>query len=145
MDDIRQFKEWQRFFEGADVVDVKTIESRNELRTFVAASFSYHPWWMVMLYRIRTLIVCVLGLVKHEAPEQLPDLKPAQIPFAPGEKATFFTVRLAKEGHYWIAETPPDKHKSLCRHPGRTIDQRSEAVLYCYHCSLSALDRAGIF
>jgi len=110
MDYIRQFKEWQPYFEGADVTDIKTVESRNDLRTFIAAMLSYYPWWIVMLYRVRALVVHVLGLIKHEAPEELPDLKPGQIPFAPGEAASFFTVRMAREDLYWIAETPPDKH-----------------------------------
>jgi hypothetical protein len=112
MDYLRQFKEWQHYFEDADFIDIKTIESRNDLRTFIAAMLSYYPWWLIILYRIRILLVYVLGLVKHEAPEELPDLKPAQIPFNPGERATFFTVRMAKEDVYWIAETPPDKHLS---------------------------------
>jgi len=110
MDYLRQFKEWQHYFEGADFTDIKTIESRNDLRTFIAAMLSYYPWWIVMLYRIRALVVHLLGLVKHEAPEKLPDLKPEQIPFTPGEMATFFTVRTAKENVFWFSETPPDKH-----------------------------------
>ena len=105
-----RFKEWQPYFEGADVTDIKTVESRNDLRTFIAAMLSHYPWWIVMLYRLRALVVHALGLVKHEAPEELPDLKPEQIPFTPGEAATFFIVRMAKEELYWIAETPPDKH-----------------------------------
>ena len=110
MDYLRQFKEWQHYFEGADVTDIKTEVSRNDLRTFIAAMLSYYPWWIVMLYRLRSLVVHVLGLVKHEAPEELPDLKPEQIPFTPGEAATFFIVRMAREDLFWIAETPPDKH-----------------------------------
>ncbi len=110
MEYIRQFKEWQHYFEDADFTDIKTIESRNDLRTFIAAMLSFYPWWIVLLYRVRSLLVRALGLVKHEAPEKLPDLKPAQIPFAPGEQVTFFSVRLAQENTYWIAETPPDRH-----------------------------------
>jgi hypothetical protein len=110
MDYTRQFKEWQHYFEGADFTDIKTIKSRNDLRTFIAAMLSYYPWWIVMLYRIRTLVVHLLGLVKHEKPEELPNLKPEQIPFIPGEEATFFIVRMAQENLYWFAETPPDKH-----------------------------------
>ena len=105
-----QFKQWQPYFEGADVTDIKTVESRNDLRTFIAAMLSHYPWWIVMLYRVRAMVVRILGLVKHEAPEALPDLKPGQIPFTPGEAATFFIVRMAKEDLLWIAETPPDKH-----------------------------------
>ncbi len=110
MDYIRQFKEWQPYFEGADFIDIKIAESKNELRTFIAAMLSYYPWWIVMLYHIRALVVQVLGLVKHEAPEELPNLQPGQIPFTTGEKATFFIVRMVQEDIFWLAETPPDKH-----------------------------------
>jgi len=65
-----------------------------------------------MLYHIRELLVKVLGLVKHEAPEQLPCLRPEDVSFTPGEKVTLFTVRSAKENIYWISETPEDKHLS---------------------------------
>ena len=74
MDYIRQFKEWQHYFEGANFTDIKIVESRNDLRTFIAAMLSHYPRWIVMLYRVRALVVHVLGLVKHEAPEVLPDL-----------------------------------------------------------------------
>lgn len=110
MEYLRQFKEWQYYFEGADFTDIKTIESHNDLRTFIAAMLSYFPWWIVMLYRIRVLVVHILGLVKHDAPEELPDLQPEQIPFTPGQMAAFFIVRMAKENVYWFAETPQDRH-----------------------------------
>ncbi|MDX2501690.1 MAG: DUF2867 domain-containing protein [Deltaproteobacteria bacterium] len=114
MEYLSKFKEWQHYFEGADFTDIKTIESKNDLRTFIAAMLSYYPWWIVMLYRIRALVVHLLGLVKHEAPEELPDLQPGQIPFTPGEAATFFIVRTARENTFWFAETPPDKHLRAC-------------------------------
>ncbi len=110
MDYIRQFKEWQHYFDGADFTDIKIAESKNGLRKFIAAMLSYYPWWIVMLYRIRALVVRVLGLVKHQAPEELPNLQPEQIPFNPGANATFFIVRMAQEDVYWFAETPPDRH-----------------------------------
>jgi hypothetical protein len=97
MDYIRQFKEWQHYFDDADFIDIKTIESRNDLRTFIAAMLSYFPWWILMLYRIRVLVVHALGLIKHAAPEELPNLQPEQIPFVRGEMATFFIVRMAEE------------------------------------------------
>ena len=71
---------------------------------------SYYPGWILFLYRIRGLFVRILGLVKHERPETLPFIKPADLPFSPGENASFFIVRMAKEDTYWISETPPDKH-----------------------------------
>jgi len=32
------------------------------------------------------------------------------ISFTPGEQVTFFIVRRAREGNFWISETPDDKH-----------------------------------
>ena len=73
---------------------------------------SYYPYWVVLLYRVRTVLVKILGLVEHDAPEVLPSLQAADVSFVPGDAVTFFTVRLAKEEHYWIGETPEDKHLS---------------------------------
>jgi hypothetical protein len=58
------------------------------------------------------MLVPILGLVKHESPEELPNLKAEEISFTPGENVTFFIVRSAKEGVYWFSETPEDKHLS---------------------------------
>ena len=100
----------QRYVDGADVIDVKRVEGRNELRTMLAAMLSYYPWWVVRLYRLRKLLVGLLGLAQQAAPVRQPALKPEDVAFTPGAAVTFFTVRAAKEGRYWIAETPPDKH-----------------------------------
>ena len=71
---------------------------------------SYYPWWIVLLYRIREFFVNILGLVKHEKPSELPSIKPEELSFIPGESASFFIVRNAKENIYWVSETPEDKH-----------------------------------
>jgi hypothetical protein len=55
------------------------------------------PWWIVLLYRLRELLVGVLGLVRHSAPLELPKLQLEEVPFSPGDKAAFFTVRGAEE------------------------------------------------
>jgi len=73
---------------------------------------SYYPGWIVFLYRIRAILVKLLGLVKHPVPEALPKLGPQDVSFEMGEMVTFFTVRLAEEKHYWVGETPEDKHLS---------------------------------
>jgi len=93
-----------------DHVDVKTIEGIASLRSFISGMLSYYPWWMIMLYRIREIIVHILNLVKHEKPDILPSIKPENLSFTPGESASFFFVRSAKEDTYWIAESPEDKH-----------------------------------
>ena len=110
MEYIYKFKILDRYFEKADIKDVKVFEGRTTLRRFIAAMLSYYPWWVILLYRIRQMLVSILGLVKHEAPEELPNLEPEDVPFTPGENATFFVVRCAREELFWVSETPEDKH-----------------------------------
>jgi hypothetical protein len=112
MEYINSFKELRQYLDSADYTDIKVFQGKTDMRKFIASMLSFHPWWIIMLYHVRELLVKVLGLVKHEAPEQLPDLKPEDVSFTPGEKVTFFTVRSAKENIYWISETPEDKHLS---------------------------------
>jgi len=110
MEYISEFKVLDKYFEKADVRDVKIFEGRISLRKFIASMLSYYPWWIIQLYRIRQLLVGILGLVKHEAPEELPNLRPEEVSFTPGENATFFIVRCTQEGLFWVSETPADKH-----------------------------------
>ncbi len=107
---IQQQKELHLYFLDIDYIDIKTIEGKTTLREFIAGMLSYYPWWLVMLYRIRGILVSFLGLVKHEKPEELPSFRPEDISFTPGESNSFFIVSKAKEDHYWVSETPDDKH-----------------------------------
>jgi len=110
MEYILKFKELEKYFKNADFTDVKVFEGNTSLRRFIASMLSYYPWWIIQLYRIRKLLVGILGLVKHEAPKELPDLQPEEISFTPGENVTFFIVRCARENLFWVSETPDDKH-----------------------------------
>lgn len=103
-------KELEQYFEGSDYTDIKIFEGGVTLRKFIAGMLSYYPPWLILLYRVRESLVRILGLVKHEAPEVLPDLKPGDVSFNPGENVSFFIVRKAEEDRYWISETPEDKH-----------------------------------
>ena len=76
MEHIHQFKVLEKYIEGADVVDVKVFQGQTSLRAFIASMLSYYPWWVVGLYRIRKLLVGVLGLARQATPEKLPDLNP---------------------------------------------------------------------
>lgn len=73
---IKKYKGLEIYFQKADHIDVKTIESDVDLRSFISGMLSYYPWWMVSLYRIREILVGILGLVRHEKPEILPSIKP---------------------------------------------------------------------
>ena len=110
MEYLLNFSELEKYFKKADFTDVKVFEGETTLREFIASMLSYYPWWIVQLYRIRKLLVSILGLVKHEAPEELPNLQPEDVSFTPGNNVTFFIVRCAKEEIFWISETPDDKH-----------------------------------
>lgn len=110
MHEIQKYKEFEIYFQKADYIDVKTIESDVDLRRFISGMLSYYPWWLVALYGIREVVAGALGLVRHEKPETLPSIKPEELSFVPGECASFFTVRDAKEDIYWVSETPEDKH-----------------------------------
>ena len=110
MEYVLKFSELGKYFEKADFTDVKVFEGNVTLRKFIASMLSYYPWWIVQLYRIRKIIVGILGLVKHKEPENLPNLQPDNVSFTPGENVTFFIVRRAKENIFWVSETPADKH-----------------------------------
>jgi hypothetical protein len=107
---IQDYKALKKYLENADYTDIKVFEGRTTLRKFIAGMLSYYPWWIIWLYRIRTIIVKILGLVEHEAPEILPDLNAGDISFSPGESVSFFVVKEAEEDRHWISETPDDKH-----------------------------------
>ena len=110
MEYLHTFKGLDSYYKQADYIDVKVFEGETTLRRFIASMLSYYPWWLVLLFRIRKVLVIVLGLVKHEEPEELPNLQPEDVSFTPGENVSFFTVRHAREDVFWVSETPDDKH-----------------------------------
>jgi len=110
MEQINKYEHLGIYLENVDHLDVKTIEGEVSLRQFISGMLSYYPWWMLALYRIRALVVNILRLVKHDKPETLPVILPAELSFEPGENATFFIVSTARENLYWVAHTPEDKH-----------------------------------
>jgi len=110
MDYIQHFPETSALMQGADHVDVKIAHGRVRLREFIASMLSYYPWWIVCLFYVRAVFVRFLGMKQPARPEDLPRLRPEDVPMTAGQKATFFIVRHAKEESYWIAETPEDRH-----------------------------------
>lgn len=110
MQDVASDPRFRNFFQDMDHADIKTITADVSLRQFIAGMLTYHPWWMAMLYRLREILVSLLGLVKHGLPDRPAMQRADAISFTPGDKALFFIVRKAEEDRYWVAETPPDKH-----------------------------------
>ncbi|AKQ64590.1 hypothetical protein A176_001502 [Myxococcus hansupus] len=89
------------FAQGADHVDVKTVESRATLREFLAGLMSYQPAWVTALYGVRAVFVRLLGMRQQGVPRQVL-FRPEDIPMTPGREAGFFTVRHAEEEHVWV-------------------------------------------
>ena len=107
---LARYPELETYLDHADHLDVKRIEAHTSLRPFIAGMLAFHPWWLRLLYHLRTLLVCLLGLEKHENLRHLPSIEPQSLPFTPGTTVSFFTVQAAREEGYWVAQTPPDKH-----------------------------------
>lgn len=104
---IRRLPELAALFERADHVDVKTVIGSVDLRTFLANMLSYQPAWVTALYGLRAIFVRFLGIRQQSLPRRHPGqyLTPETIPMQEGQRAAFFKVRMAREEHYWIAET----------------------------------------
>lgn len=90
------------YAQNANHIDVKVFEGEVSLREFIAGMFSYYPSWIKFLYRVRWGFVRLLGM-KQEGIPQGGRMKPDDVSFIAGEKATFFTIHAAKENEYWLA------------------------------------------
>jgi hypothetical protein len=114
MTNLKDYPQIVSLMEDANHIDVKVVEGSVSLRQFIAGMLSYYPWWypwwIIFLYGVRAVFVRLLGMKQPARPDDLPRLLPEDIPTMPGEKATFFILRFAKDEEYWIAETPEDKH-----------------------------------
>jgi len=110
MNKIRDYRELDIYLDNVDYTDIKTIDGEVSLRKFISGMLSHYPLWILALYKLREFLVKILGLVRHEKPDLLPSIKPEDLEFEPGNNASFFIVRKAKENTYWVSETPKDKH-----------------------------------
>ncbi|MFH1915366.1 MAG: DUF2867 domain-containing protein [Pseudomonadota bacterium] len=94
-------------FAEADHVDVKTVDAAMDLRLFLTRFMTYHPWWIVQLYRARAVLVRALGMRQDSGP--LPATTPESISFTPGDPWLFFTITCGRDGEY-LAAHHADKH-----------------------------------
>jgi hypothetical protein len=85
MNTIGQIPEIAQLLKGSNYIDIKTVEGQTSLRQFIASMLSYYPGWIVFLYRIRAILVKLLGLYKQPQPEALPELTPEDVSFVVGE------------------------------------------------------------
>ncbi len=108
MDYIRKVAALRPILQGADHIDVKVVEGDVSLRQFIAGLLNYAPGWLTMLYRVRGGFVRLLGM-RQEGVPRAPHMDAAAVPMTVGAGASFFTVRLAEDGVYWVASAG-DRH-----------------------------------
>ncbi len=107
---IKGHEEIRRIIEGADHVGVYTVEGETDLRGFVSSMLAYQPWWLDHLYRIRAVLVRLMGMKQGEVPTHI-SVAPEKIPMKKGSAISIFKVVAAKENSYWLANAS-DKHLS---------------------------------
>lgn len=89
-------------FDGADYVDVKTIDSAKNLRQFIADFICYTPAWLRFLYKVRGILVRFLGMKQEKM--DLKTVSAEDISFTPGSPFKAFTVVCGKEEtHFAVA------------------------------------------
>lgn len=121
-DALRQIPAFATLMAEADVIDIKTTASDVTLRQFVAGLMSYQPAWVTFLYRIRAVLVRVLGMKQERLP-QAQQWSPDDVAMTPGEPAYLFTVHAAEPDRYWIAEI---KDRHLDAYLGVMVERHDE-------------------
>jgi hypothetical protein len=91
-----------QFTDNADVIDIKKVETHLSLREFAVGFLGYQPGWITFLYRVRQIVVPLLGLKQTGMPHPV-TLSPDQLPTKPGQYFGFFKVESAEENQHWFA------------------------------------------
>ncbi|MBB4917142.1 DUF2867 domain-containing protein [Streptosporangium saharense] len=107
--------------EGADHLDVKTVEGRASLEEFLGGMLAWRPGWLRFLYRVRGGFVRLLGMRQNGNPAEgrAPAGKDA---FVPGARVPPFTVVEADRDRYVavvVAESHLTAHLVVVAEPGR--------------------------
>lgn len=107
---IKNIPEINIYLDGANHVDEKHVDSNKPMREFIAAALSYMPSWLAALYKVRRVLVRLLGLKQGSYPGA-EKIAPEDVIFSPGDMGGFFTVKAGEEDRYWIAGAT-EKHLS---------------------------------
>ncbi|WP_187438155.1 DUF6463 family protein [Actinomadura decatromicini] len=107
---IDRVPELRELLADADHVDVREAESEVSLREFVAGAMGRNPAWMRGLFRARGVLARILRLREPDIPIRAVQ-RPEELPFAPGGRVAFFTVKEAAENRFVVLEAK-DNHLS---------------------------------
>jgi hypothetical protein len=89
--------------DGADHVDVKTIDSSVTLPEFAAGALNWGPAWVKALFAVRVVFAKLLRLRTAGLPPAT-DLRPEDVSFTTGHRLSFFTVTRGEENRYLLLE-----------------------------------------
>ena len=106
---IETIEDLKPFLENADYVGIKTVKGNNTLEGFVSGMLHYRPRLIRFFYRIRAIIVRLLGIKQEPLPD-MPEWLPKDPPMLPCGNIWFFTVRRAIQDRFWVAQCPNDRH-----------------------------------
>lgn len=106
---LQSIPELSSLFENADYVEEKNTVGPCDLRTFISKTIFYNPSWMRLLFKIRGVLVRLMGMKQEAIPSG--HVNPSDISFTPGDKCQSFTVTHGKDNEF-IAMFNEDKHLS---------------------------------
>lgn len=115
---------------GANHVDVQAVRSEVGLREFIAGMMRYQPGWVSFLYRVRKLVVALLGM-RQEGVPSAPSWSPEDVPMRSGESASFFTVRASEEDRLWVVDAE-ERHLRATLAVVRAAEQFSLVTIVHY-------------
>jgi hypothetical protein len=106
---IHRIPQLRAVLDGADVVRVRSVEGRVELARFLEAMFAYRPGLVRLLYRLRGLVVPLIGVRQPSLPA-MDEWLPPDVPMLACGNIWFFSVSLADPERYWIGCCPHERH-----------------------------------
>ena len=107
---IKKCPELEKVIKLADHTDTHSGCSNSTLEAFTAGVMSYAPAWMIFLFKIRGILVKLLGLHQPELKE-IPNFSEDALPVKPGTHVGFFEVYFYQQDQCWVSKID-DKHLS---------------------------------
>jgi len=102
-DEIKRLPGMDGFIDGADHVDVHTMDGSGTVLELASGFLSYRPGWTAPLWRIRVWLLRALGQGGHTVPDHA-RWTAENLPRSPGGQVGFFVVVRSDGKTHWIVE-----------------------------------------
>jgi len=107
---LGKYPELNNILETADHSDTHSGQTEDTLEAFTSRVISYAPFWIIVLFKVRGVLVKLLGLQQPELKE-IPNFSEDTLPIKPGTCAGFFEVFFYDKDQCWVSKID-DKHLS---------------------------------